>query len=104
MSDVSRPDIEWRVPQGWGRHHPPPPALADMGITAAPLYTPRSRAIKREWRVCGYLCYPLGERWVSLWGGVPCSSATLLLVPWGSHYDAFCKVLTPHVPQVQQLN
>ena len=36
--------------------------------------------------------------------GVSCSSATLLVVPWGSHYDAFCKVLTPHVPQVQQLN
>lgn len=41
---------------------------------------------------------------VPVWGGVPCSSATLLLVPWGSHYDAFCKVLTPRVPQVQQLN
>lgn len=79
----------------------PPPTLADMGIAGAPLYTPRSDAMEREWRV-GISACPLGERWVSQWG-VPCSSATRLLVPWGSHYDAFCKVLTPRGPQVQQL-
>lgn len=36
------------VPQGWDRLAP---TLADMGIAGAPLYTPRSGAMEREWRV-----------------------------------------------------
>lgn len=56
-----------------------PPTLADMGIAGAPLYTPRSGAMEREWRVgiSAVLLEKDGSQW-----SVPCSSATQLSVPW----------------------